>query len=419
MKSFYFVIAVSASMGCVFCNFLDRDCKISLSIFLSIAAILFTASSVLILFLSRTGAITKKIKIFFVILSSILIMSCSFFSSYIYNSKAKEYSFDNTDFNKNTKSLYVFKKKCIDYLNFFYNENLSEESSGFPTAVILGDTSKINQSINSDLKKSGLYHFLAISGFHISMFTGFLSYILIKAAKVFKIKLSISVFIFLFIALYVFIVGPKAGVMRASATCCMALAAKDLKQDYRSSNLFFIAYVFLIIINPGFITDVSFQLSFASSFAIIFIYPLLNDLLELINVNPDFRRNIFFKSILISLSVNICIIPIIAFYFKGFYPYSLISTAVASPLFFITFFLLFFSSLLSFFWYLGASVIIRFSEPLISFIFKTANFFAGLPSSFLKTNLFKNMFFIIIYYISAGLIFLLIKVLIDRKSKNN
>jgi hypothetical protein len=124
--------------------------------------------------------------------------------------------------------------------------------------VVAGDT---DDGVAQDLAEfrgdgdgdGGIYHFLAISGLHVSILSVFIYFIFKKISCLFSnffnfIKINISYLIILFLIIYNFIVGEKSAMIRASIMFSISLFAKDLHKDFRRSNIFFIAYIICILI---------------------------------------------------------------------------------------------------------------------------------------------------------------------------
>lgn len=209
------------------------------------------------------------------------------YKQYFYNNLyLYEIKSDNIIILNHKISIYVFNEIINNYLiNNFDNETLII-LKGF----ILGDTSDFNESLNSSLKVNGIIHLFAISGSHIVLIISFFERIFKKIK--FKNKvINIILFIYLLITKF------SVSITRAVITYYCNQIFKMLKIKLTSLDISCFVFIVLIIINPFYMYNLGFVLSFASTFLIILMSTYLKD-----------KGNI--KSILIiTIVINIFALP--------------------------------------------------------------------------------------------------------------
>jgi competence protein ComEC len=325
--------------------------------------------------------------------------------------------------------LYVFKSKIISCINILFYKNLDASNSKIASAVILGRQSEITNDVKESFKRSGIYHFLAISGLHISIIAAFICFIFKKIIHLFNHllnfnnKINITYFIIAFLIFYNFIVGEKSGIIRASIMFSLVLFAKDLHKDFKQSIIFFTAYIILLLKTPDYLTNIGnigFILSFISVGSLIFMTPVIKKLFKFLIKLKETVNNYFLKSIIAAISVNTAILPILAYYFGGFSLIAVIVNVIVAPIFYILLLDLFISSFLSVFWFAAGSFFIKPANFLINIILKLSDFFGSLPNSYIETDIFKNKTVIFLYYFFLIAVFIYLYFFLKSKEiKNN
>ena len=180
---------------------------------------------------------------------------------------------------------------------------LPEPESSLFLGIMLGVKTNIPDNFLINLRNSGTIHMLVASGQNVVLIVE-----LIFALLILKLNRRLAVILSLpLIILYCLITGAEAPVVRAGIMAGFSLLA-TLTGRLKSQvwGLIFAAGIMLLV-NPLTITDVGFQLSFAATAGIIFVYPLLKKLADKKISLPA----VIEESLLISLSAQITTLPII------------------------------------------------------------------------------------------------------------
>ena len=213
----------------------------------------------------------------------------------------------------NTKTINIIKKNNIFYQlkNFIIKKIDNRKDSKYFYAFILGDKSFLESDVYDLYKTNGITHLFAISGMHISML------ILIFNKLKFKNK-----FIILFLYIYSFLVMFTPSVLRV--TIFYTLKNIKLFKDFNNSKLLFYTAFILILINPFLILDVGFQYSFIITLGLFIIKPKgiisLSIYAFLLSLPITLYNNFEFN--LISIFINILIVPFVSYIL---YPFLLLS----------------------------------------------------------------------------------------------
>lgn len=192
------------------------------------------------------------------------------------------------------------KKFSIKILKHYFEEylkkNFSRESFVFLKAMIIGDLNDIDDEFKDAIIDNGILHLFAVSGLHIVLFIGllkkFLTIILIKEEKQ---NLICSLFLFI----YLVITSFSASVLRASLMFYFSLINKKLKLCLSTLDIISLVFIFLLMINPFYLYDLGFNLSFISSTVIVIIGKLIE------------KYNRYYQVLIISIITNIITLPLV------------------------------------------------------------------------------------------------------------
>ena len=175
----------------------------------------------------------------------------------------------------------------------------------------LGLRQKITDTVDGESEATreafsvtGLAHILSVSGTHMALVAGFLILIIGRRGK----GQIITVLLLLF--LYALLCGGSAPVWRSFIMSAVALAGAGTYKKAQSGNIFCAAAVLLLIYNPLWLLDVGFQLSFAATGGLIFIYPQLKERLQFLK--PVLVREGF----AITLAAQLTSLPLLLWHFN-------------------------------------------------------------------------------------------------------
>ena len=174
------------------------------------------------------------------------------------------------------------------------DKNFDSVSKSFLKGLILGNKNDFDEDFEKSIKDNGIMHLFAISGLHVSLIIMMLE----KLLRLFRIKKE-EICISVFLLFYMVITSFSPSIIRAILMYYLALINKKKKMGFSSLDIISIVYIFLIMINPKYIYNLGFILSFLVSFFIILFSPLIKE----VSSNK--------QSFYISLFSNILTLPII------------------------------------------------------------------------------------------------------------
>lgn len=167
-----------------------------------------------------------------------------------------------------------------DYLNSALKENLTGTDLAIAQALILGDKSLLDTETKNAFTNTGAMHILAVSGMHI----GLLLYLFLAVFGFFPrllTKKQATILIVLFLWIYALITGFSASVIRAVLMFSILALSQISSRQHDSMNTLFLSAFILLLLNPLYILDIGFQLSYLAMIGIFLFYPITESLIQI------------------------------------------------------------------------------------------------------------------------------------------
>lgn len=205
--------------------------------------------------------------------------------------------------------------------------NFSETSNAILNALLLGNTEYITQNVRSGFSTSGLSHILAVSGLHTGIIWALL-YALLTPLVWIKMSRLRPILTLIFLWIYAFLTGLSPSAVRATVMISFILFGQILDRKGSTFNNLFAAAFFMLLFNPYYLFNVSFQLSFIAVFSILYIYPILYNL-----VSFSSKWKSYIISIIgVSAAAQIGTLPLTIYYFHELPLLSLPANLIIIPL---------------------------------------------------------------------------------------
>jgi len=287
--------------------------------------------------------------------------------------------------NRSVKSLALSARAKV--LDIYKTYDLGADENSFLSAITLGYKADLTNDLKNAFSATGTSHVLAVSGLHVGIV-----YIIIMLFFSFLGKRGMSLFIkHLLILLclwgYVFISGMSVSVIRAGIMLSLFSLGILFSKKGFTYNTLAIAAFFILIVNPFYLFDIGFQLSFTCVFSILFFQPKISKLYTPKYKAPKYVWNLF----TVSLAAQLGAFPLVLFYFGTFPTYFFITNLLVLPLIGAIIYSavpLIILSLLTFlkldFLQILSGIIILFMQLLIKAVLKIVYFFEALPMAVLE-----------------------------------
>lgn len=196
--------------------------------------------------------------------------------------------------------------------------SLPPYSASLYRAMVLGERGALDKQTQENLQKAGLSHIVAISGMHIAI----LFFVVFFFVSAFPLsRTHAGVIALCCIALYAFMVGGSASVVRACLMVGVFFLAERFGRPHNSLRVLLLVAAFMVALNPLIIRyDIGFQLSFAAVFGIILALPLHDKLLFFVSEKFGLRSLVG-----VSLSAQAATLPLVLTHFGAFPVWGIVS----------------------------------------------------------------------------------------------
>ena len=227
--------------------------------------------------------------------------------------------------------------------NTIYTHTFSN-SAPLISSMLLGNRVDLSNETIDNFMKTGIIHFIAISGFNV----GIVVFTVLLPLRLFRINQTLSTCIILLIViLYAFLTGLNPPVLRASIMVFIFFCGFLIRRQWDITSGIFAAIFFILVRNPSDIFNIGFQLSVLATMGIVYGASKIEGVLfktalfiESLQVKAERGRFFFFKKYLrksfcISLAAWLATFPLTAYYFHLFTPFIFITNIIVFPLFWI------------------------------------------------------------------------------------
>ncbi len=221
------------------------------------------------------------------------------------------------------KFKYRIKDTFVKDVETLFNRYLNEENSQLMTSILLGKSSYLDEDNLLLYRDLGLAHIMAVSGLHIGIISGFLIFLFSRLGIKRRLNITLSLAI---IWTYGFLIGYPPSIMRASIMFSLLFYSTIIHEPYDSINTLSIACFILLLINPYFLFNIGFQLSFVAAFSIVFFTPYIKEMFY------PYKGKVT-NTIAALLAVNLGLLPIQAYYFNRIGLFSILANLILLPLF--------------------------------------------------------------------------------------
>lgn len=328
------------------------------------------------------------------------------YAKYLERKEVYFQSFTNTEIiespKKNLNIFEIVKQKRLNVLHNIDSSKLNAREKEFLKGIILADRTEIDAEMVQDFSKSGLVHFLAISGTHLAIIFWLILFLLKPIFPTQYKRIPIFISLLLLWSFTVFI-DFGSSVVRS---CLMITAYYCFVLLQRKPDLLHavaIAGFVILIFDTQQVFDVGFQLSFI---AVLGIFWLNTAVLTYLPKPKNKFQNFLLNVVSVSFSAQIVTLPLVIFYFHQYSFLSIIANLIIVP---FSEFIIVFSLLMTvlFAFKIEFSWLDFLYDGVVDLLLKEIHFFASQDLFFIR-NIPLSLVEVIILFV---LIFLLKNVL--------
>ena len=206
--------------------------------------------------------------------------------------------------------------------------SFNPESTSLLKTLLLGKRSDLNEETYQNYIDAGAVHILAISGLHVGIITGILLFFLKKVPNIGVYRplrygiLLVGVWSFALLA------GGSPSVLRATVMFSFVGLSSLIERRQGRFDALMLSMLLLLLIQPNYLYEVGFQLSYAAVFSIMKFYPVIKQWFT--PQNKLFRA--IWSLFLVGASAQIVVIPISLYYFHQLPILFFLSNLIVVPL---------------------------------------------------------------------------------------
>ncbi len=223
------------------------------------------------------------------------------------------------------KFIYSSREKVLNILR----QNITNEKElGLAEALLIGYKNDLEQSLVQSYTNTGVVHIIAISGLHLGLIYWLLGLVLKPLQKTKRIKWLRPVLIIIGLWLFSLLAGAQPSILRSALMFTCIVLGESLSRRTSIYNTMAVSAFLLLCINPFWLWDVGFQLSYAAVLSIIiFMRPVYNWFYI-----PNKLLDFTWKLNAVTIAAQILTVPIGIYHFHQFPNLFLLTNFVAVPL---------------------------------------------------------------------------------------
>ncbi len=167
------------------------------------------------------------------------------------------------------------RKRIVDNFKQYIQH---QESAAIASTLIMGYRANLSPELLSAYSGTGTLHVLSVSGMHVALVFLMFSFLL-KPFDQFKHGKSVkTVLLVLLIWFYALITGFSSSVNRAALMLSFPVLGKLVNKQMNTYNLLALSAFLLLIIDPMYLFDIGFLLSYLAVLGLVWLHPHLYNL---------------------------------------------------------------------------------------------------------------------------------------------
>lgn len=271
---------------------------------------------------------------------------------------------------------------------------LPSPSKELLSGILLGQNKNLPGRLRIALRDSSTLHIVVASGQNLSMVAGFFLALsgLIKRRTAIFLSLLAAVF-------YAVLTGFQVPVIRAAIMFSLASFAGFFGRKSEGLLVLIITSLLMLLVNPRWLFDLSFQLSFLATFGVIVLAPVL---LQKLRFLP-----IIGQDLAVTMGAQLMVLPIIA---QNFHQISLVSLFANLLVLWTIPFIMIAGVLMVILGsiFTGAGHLLALGvNGLLTYFSYIVEFFAGLPFAWEYVGEQSILFWVGYYFVIGGVVLLL------------
>lgn len=190
------------------------------------------------------------------------------------------------------------------HLSETISQLMPKPESALLAGILLGSQEDLSFSFKKELKATSVIHIVVVSGQNLTILAGFLMSLVAFLGRRKTIILTLAV-----IAFYSILTGLGVPVIRAAIMVTLAYLAQALGKEGIGWWVLLFTAGAMLLVNPNWLFNISFQLSFLATFGVVVVAPIF---IKSLKVVPRVLR----EDLAVTLAAQLLVIPVIAYNFQ-------------------------------------------------------------------------------------------------------
>ena len=243
---------------------------------------------------------------------------------------------------------YAWQRNCI---NALYAAVPSREEQAVAAALLIGYTDDISDEVKQAYINTGSMHVLSVSGLHVGLLYVALDWLLCRIKIKHKAWKWLSVFLqILFLWTFALVTGASAAVLRSAAMLSIVILGNAMQRHTSGYNTLTATAFGLLCVNPFWVWNIGFQLSFLAVLGLLFLYRPIYQLVTvdfgLTKLKKTAPKSLKYRTLrstewlldwawnvtAVSIAAQITTLPLALYYFHQFPIYFWFSGLIVIPL---------------------------------------------------------------------------------------
>lgn len=280
--------------------------------------------------------------------------------------------------------LFFVKEKFLEKID----SNISSPESLLMGGLILGERASFSEEMRKKFIDTGTIHIVALSGYNVTIVAEWI----VRMFSFLPYNFAFSAGI-LGILLFVLMTGAQSTAVRAGVMASLAVFARATGRNYDVGRALLLAGLIMVTVNPFVLAyDVSFQLSFIATVAVIFFSPKVEKYFLWVTPKLGLR-----DVVSVTTSAYIFVLPFILYKMGNLSTVALPANVLVLPFIPLTMLFGFLTGLSGMIWYVLAIPFGYISYLLLHYELGVIDFISQIPYASFSIPNFPLVFTIAIY----------------------
>ena len=219
-------------------------------------------------------------------------------------------------------------KALHERLHDIYDDHgINGEAGSIIEAMTIGRKANLSSDTRNAYANAGISHILALSGFHVGIIVLMIQFFFLKNIMPFRWQWISNLLIIATLWCYALLTGMSPSLVRATTMFTILLLCQSFSRENIGINSCAFVFFFMLCINPFYLHNIGFQLSFIAVGGICLYAQRITHSCP--THNPLIR--FFWSLIFITFICALFTAPLVAYYFGKFTLISLVSNLIIFP----------------------------------------------------------------------------------------